>query len=153
MTRRIGLPGPVRGWVRRVRKVATVGGGGTPSDKYSTRDTARPEGGRRTAPGTAPAAIRQWPLVAVIGGTLVGLLVTLGNFRVGLLIVGGSLVAGALLRAWVPEVGMLAVRSRTTDIVTYGVFGATIVLLTLMAQPRPWLEVPFLNDVLRFSAG
>ncbi|MFE0690916.1 DUF3017 domain-containing protein [Streptomyces sp. JH002] len=153
MTPRLSLPRPVREWIGRVRKVATVGGGGSPSDKYSTRDTARPEGGRRTAPGSAPAAIRQWPLVGVLGGTLLGLLVTLGNFRIGLLIVGGALVAAAALRAWLPEVGMLAVRSRATDIVTYGLLGLTIVLLTLMAQPKPWLEVPFFNDVLRFSAG
>ncbi|GAB2905737.1 DUF3017 domain-containing protein [Streptomyces mayteni] len=122
-------------------------------EKYRTRDTARPEGGQRTAPGSAPAPIRQWPLLAVLGGTLLGLLVTLGDFRIGLLIVGCSLLGGAAMRGWLPAVGMLAVRSRFTDVLTYGVVGALITLLTLMAEPEPWLVVPFLSDVLRFSAG
>jgi len=30
-----------------------------------TRDTARPEGGGRAAPGDAPAPARQWPILAV----------------------------------------------------------------------------------------
>lgn len=126
-----------------------AGGGGD----YRTRDTARPEGGGRSAPGGTPAAIRQWPLLAVLCATLVGLLITLGNFRAGLLVVGCALLAGTLLRGWVPEVGMLAVRSRFTDVLTYGFLGSVIVLLTLMAEPDPLLEIPFLNDVLRFTAG
>ncbi|MEV1009489.1 DUF3017 domain-containing protein [Streptomyces sp. NPDC049881] len=123
------------------------------ADGYPTRSTARPEGGRRTAGGSAPAPIRQWPLLVVLGATLLGLLVTLVTFRIGLLVVGGALLTGAVLRGWLPAVGMLAVRSRFTDVLTYGVLGALIVLLTLMAEPEPWLELPFLNDVLRFSAG
>ncbi|TDC26746.1 DUF3017 domain-containing protein [Streptomyces sp. 8K308] len=134
---------PVAGWIRRWRV----------PEKYRTRDTARPEGGQRTAPGSAPAPIRQWPLLAVLGGTLLGLLVTLGDFRIGLLIVGGSLLAAAGMRGWLPAVGMLAVRSRFTDVLTYGVAGLLITLLTLMAEPSPWLELPLLNDLLRFSAG
>jgi hypothetical protein len=118
-----------------------------------TEDTARPEGGRRSAAGSAPAPIRQWPLLSVLAGTLTGLLVMLGDFRIGLLIVGGSLLGGAVLRLIVPAVGMLAVRSRFTDVLTYSALGALIVLLTLMAQPSPWLELPFLKDILRFSAG
>jgi hypothetical protein len=120
---------------------------------YPTSSTARPEGGERTAPGSAPAPIRQWPLLAVLGATLAGLLVTIASFRPGLLIVGGALLGGAVLRAWLPQVGMLAVRSRTTDVATYGILGAAIVVLTLMAQPDPLIEVPFLRDLLRFSAG
>lgn len=123
------------------------------SERFPTRGTARPEGGRRSAPGTAPAAARQWPLLAVLSATLVGVLVTLTNFRGGLLVVGCALLAGAVLRAWLPAVGMLAVRSRVTDVLTYGVLGVAIVLLTAMAQPDPWIELPFLRDLLRFSAG
>ncbi|WP_326598670.1 DUF3017 domain-containing protein [Streptomyces sp. NBC_01803] len=122
-------------------------------DKYPTRGTARPEGGQRSAGGDAPAPIRQWPLLAVLGATVAGLLITLADFRIGLLTVGLALLAGALLRGWLPAVGMLAVRSRFTDVLTYGVLGGLIVLLTLMAEPNPWLEVPILSDVLRFSAG
>ncbi|WP_049579386.1 DUF3017 domain-containing protein [Streptomyces sp. SBT349] len=123
------------------------------SDKYPTRGTARPEGGQRLAGGDAPAPIRQWPLMAVLGTVLVGLLITLADFRIGLLVLGGGLLAGAVLRGWLPSVGMLAVRSRFTDVATYGVLGAAIVLLTLMAEPDPWLELPVLKDLLRFSAG
>ncbi|MYR57935.1 DUF3017 domain-containing protein, partial [Streptomyces sp. SID625] len=82
----------------------------------------------------------------------VGLLViALDAFRVGLLLVGIGLLGGAVLRWLLPRVGMLAVRSRFTDIVTYGVLGLAIVLLGLMAQPRPWLEIPFLDDVLHYT--
>ncbi|NJQ06668.1 DUF3017 domain-containing protein [Streptomyces lonarensis] len=118
-----------------------------------TRDTAPPEGGRRFADGDSPAPIRQWPLLSVIAVLFSGLLVMLADFRIGLLIVGAAMLAGAVLRFTVPAVGMLAVRSRWTDVITYGGMGVVIVLLTMMAQPRPWLEVPFLNDILRFSAG
>jgi hypothetical protein len=46
---------------------------------------------------------------------------------------------------------MLAVRSRFTDMVTYGVLGLAIVLLALMAQPNPLLTVPFFKDALHFT--
>ncbi|MFJ2716921.1 DUF3017 domain-containing protein [Streptomyces sp. NPDC087437] len=117
-----------------------------------TRDTARPEGGGRAAPGGAPAPARQWPLLAVLGTVGLGLLVTAFDaFRVGLLLIGLALLGGAGLRWFLPRVGMLAVRSRFTDIVTYGLLGCVIVLLALMAQPRPWLEIPFLDDALHFT--
>ncbi|MFH8220037.1 DUF3017 domain-containing protein [Streptomyces sp. NPDC018057] len=117
-----------------------------------TRDTARPEGGGRAAPGDAPAPARQWPLLSVLITVGAGLLViALDAFRVGLLLVGVGLLGGAVLRWLLPRVGMLAVRSRFTDIVTYGVLGLAIVLLGLMAQPRPWLEIPFLDDVLHYT--
>lgn len=117
-----------------------------------TRDTARPEGGGRAAPGDAPAPARQWPVLLVLGLVGIGLLITaLDVFRVGTLFIGGALLTGAVLRWLLPSVGMLAVRSRFTDIVTYGVLGLVIVLLALMAQPRPLLEVPFLKDTLHFT--
>jgi hypothetical protein len=114
-----------------------------------TRDTARPEGGGRAASGAAPAPARQWPLLVVLGTVALGLLVTaLDAFRIGILLIGVGLLAGAVLRWMLPGVGMLAVRSRFTDISTYGVLGLVIVLLALMAQPQPWLEIPFLKDTL-----
>ncbi|NNN37256.1 DUF3017 domain-containing protein [Streptomyces sp. S3(2020)] len=117
-----------------------------------TRDTARPEGGGRAAPGDAPAPARQWPILTVLGAVAVGLLLTaLDVFRYGTMLIGAALVAGAVLRWLVRDVGMLAVRSRFTDIVTYGVLGAVIVLLSMMAQPDPWLEIPFLKDTLHFT--
>ncbi|MDB1087093.1 DUF3017 domain-containing protein [Streptomyces sp. ACA25] len=118
-----------------------------------TRDTARPEGGRRVTDGSTPAPIRQWPLLAVLALAFAGLMVILGDFRIGLLLFGGALLLGAALRVWLPAVGMLAVRSRFTDVLTYGLLGTLIVLLALMAQPRPWLSLPWMSDLLRFSAG
>ncbi|MFI2505465.1 DUF3017 domain-containing protein [Streptomyces sp. NPDC018972] len=117
-----------------------------------TRDTARPEGGGRAAPGDAPAPARQWPILAVLLTVGLGLLLTaLDQFRLGTLLVGVALLAGAALRWLVPDVGMLAVRSRFTDIVTYGGLGLAIALLALMVQPNPLLEIPFLKDTLHFT--
>lgn len=117
-----------------------------------TRDTARPEGGGRAAPGDAPAPARQWPILLVLSLVALGLLLTaLDVFRYGTILIGVALLGGAVLRWTVPNVGMLAVRSRFTDLVTYGVLGVAIVLLALMAQPDPWLEIPFLDDTLHFT--
>ncbi|MEU1000562.1 DUF3017 domain-containing protein [Streptomyces tibetensis] len=117
-----------------------------------TKDTARPEGGGRAAPGDAPAPARQWPVLAVLGLAGVGLLVTaFGLFRLGTLLIGVALLGGGALRWLLPDVGMLAVRSRFTDIVTYGLLGLVIVMLALMAQPDPWLQIPFLKDTLHFT--
>ncbi|MFE2629201.1 DUF3017 domain-containing protein [Streptomyces sp. NPDC059374] len=117
-----------------------------------TKDTARPEGGGRAAPGDAPAPARQWPILLVCGLVAVGLLITaLDVFRAGTLLIGSALLVGAVLRWLLPSVGMLAVRSRFTDMVTYGVLGLAIVLLALMAQPNPLLTVPFFKDALHFT--
>ncbi|GHH89903.1 DUF3017 domain-containing protein [Streptomyces capillispiralis] len=119
-----------------------------------TRDTARPEGGGRAASGDAPAPARQWPILAVLLTVGLGLLLTaLDVFRLGTLLIGVALLAGAVLRWLVPDVGMLAVRSRFTDIVTYGGLGLAIAMLALMVQPDPWLEIPFLKDTLHFTVS
>lgn len=119
-----------------------------------TRDTARPEGGGRAAAGDAPAPARQWPVLTVAGLAGIGLLITgLDVFRWGLVLVGVALLIGAALRWSVPDVGMLAVRSRFTDIVTYGVLGTAIAMLALMAQPDAPLKIPFLNDLLHFTVS
>ncbi|MFR9676250.1 DUF3017 domain-containing protein [Streptomyces sp. TR02-1] len=116
-----------------------------------TEDTARPEGGGRAAPGDAPAPARQWPILAVAAGVLTGLLLTLASFRAGTLTIGLSLLAGGLLRWFRPTVGMLAVRSRFTDVVTYALLGGVITLLAMMAQPDPWVTIPFLDDIVHFT--
>ncbi|MGW1881051.1 DUF3017 domain-containing protein [Streptomyces sp. NPDC001970] len=134
----------------------TAGAGRSRRPPTVTRDTARPEGGGRAAPGDAPAPARQWPLLTVIGLAALGLLIVGTDpfpqaFRVGTILVGVALLTGAALRRWLPSVGMLAVRSRFTDMVTYGLLGIVIVLLALMTQPRPWLKIPFLEEVVRFT--
>ncbi|MFD3415156.1 DUF3017 domain-containing protein [Streptomyces cyaneofuscatus] len=121
-----------------------------------TRDTARPEGGGRAASGDAPAPARQWPLLTVLGTAGVGLLIVALDpfaeaFRIGTILIGAALIAGAVLRWVVPAVGMLAVRSRFTDLVTYGLMGTLIVMLALVAQPNPWLDVPILENAVRFT--
>ncbi|MGW3683497.1 DUF3017 domain-containing protein [Streptomyces prasinus] len=119
-----------------------------------TRDTARPEGGGRAAPGDAPAPARQWPILAVLLVAGLGLLLTAFDlFRIGTLLIGTALLVGGVLRWVVPDVGMLAVRSRFTDIVTYGGLGLAIVLLALMVQPHPLLQIPFLKDTLHFTVS
>ncbi|MET7675309.1 DUF3017 domain-containing protein [Streptomyces seoulensis] len=119
-----------------------------------TRDTARPEGGGRAAPSDAPAPARQWPVLVVLSAVALGLLLVAFDLtRAGLLLIGAALLAGAVMRWTLPGVGMLAVRSRFTDIVTYGVLGLAIVLLALMAQPHPLLQIPFLKDTLHFTVS
>ncbi|MCX5194881.1 DUF3017 domain-containing protein [Streptomyces sp. NBC_00249] len=117
-----------------------------------TQDTARPEGGGRAIPGAVSAPARQWPMLSVLAATAAGLLATaMGHPRVGCLIIGVALIAAAVLRRLLPSVGMLAVRSRFTDMLTYGVLGVAITLLALVMEPKPWLEVPFLESAVRFT--
>ncbi|MFD7899383.1 DUF3017 domain-containing protein [Streptomyces sp. NPDC059743] len=134
---------------------ADVGAPEETSQRFSavTRDTARPEGGGRAAPGDAAAPVRQWPLLSVLGTTGLGLLIVglhpfAEAFRIGTILIGLALIGGAVLRRVLPSVGMLAVRSRFTDMVTYGLLGVVIVMLSLMTQPKPWLEIPFLEDIV-----
>ncbi|MFJ1644477.1 DUF3017 domain-containing protein [Streptomyces sp. NPDC088258] len=137
---------------------ATVGGDTPdqpePGSRFSlTQDTARPEGGGRAAPRDAPAPARQWPLLSVLGTIGLGLLIVglhpfAEAFRIGTILIGLALIGGAALRRVMPSVGMLAVRSRFTDMLTYGLLGVAIVMLSLMTQPGPWLEIPFLEDIV-----
>ncbi|WSZ86946.1 DUF3017 domain-containing protein [Streptomyces sp. NBC_00859] len=137
----VSAPGPDGEPVRTTRRFPRV-----------TRDTARPEGGGRAASSDAPAPARQWPLLTVLVTIGVGLLlVAFDVTRVGLLLVGAALIGGAVMRWWVRSVGMLAVRSRFTDMVTYGVLGVVITLLALMVQPQPWLTLPFLEGLMRIT--
>ncbi|WP_267907316.1 DUF3017 domain-containing protein [Streptomyces purpureus] len=92
----------------------------------------------------------------MLGMTALGLLIVGTSpfpqaFRIGTMLIGVALLTGAVLRRTLPSVGMLAVRSRFTDMVTYGLLGVIIVLLSLMVQPRPWLEIPFLEDALHVT--
>ncbi|MFD7557298.1 DUF3017 domain-containing protein [Streptomyces sp. NPDC059533] len=117
-----------------------------------TLDTARPEGSGRAVPGAVSTPARQWPMLSVLTATAVGLLATaLGHPRVGTLVIGIALIAASAMRRLLPSVGMLAVRSRFTDMVTYGLLGVAITLLALVIEPKPVLELPFLEDAVRFT--
>ena len=120
-----------------------------PSGRFPTvtRDTARPEGGRRVLGADHAAPYRQWPLLTVCCGVLIGLLVTIGDFRAGTVIIGLSLLAAAVMRRTMPSVGMLAVRSSFTDMLTYAILGFTITMLALMVQPSAF---PILDDIVHF---
>jgi uncharacterized membrane protein YjjP (DUF1212 family) len=126
-----------------------LGPGGRPA---VTTSTARPEGGGRAASGDAPAPVRQWPILLIIAGVVAGLVTTAsGAFRAGAIVVGAALLLGGALRWGMASVGMLAVRSRFTDVITYGILGVAIILLALMAQPDPLIRIPFLEDIIHFS--
>ncbi|MCD0481889.1 DUF3017 domain-containing protein [Streptacidiphilus sp. ASG 303] len=113
-----------------------------------TTGTLPPEGAAPAADRDRPLPVRQWPISTVIAVAAAGLAVTAADrFRVGALVVGAALLLGAALRALLPEVGMLAVRSRFTDVALLCVLGGAIVLLALMAQPHPWIHVPFLDRI------
>ncbi|RPF46022.1 DUF3017 family protein [Streptomyces sp. Ag109_G2-6] len=117
-----------------------------------TQDTARPEGAGRAIPGAVSTPARQWPMLSVLAATAVGLLTTaMGHPRVGCLVIGVALIGAAVLRRALPSVGMLAVRSRFTDMVTYGVLGVAITLLALVMEPKPVLHLPFLETAVRFT--
>ncbi|MFD9729346.1 DUF3017 domain-containing protein [Streptomyces sp. NPDC059072] len=117
-----------------------------------TLDTARPEGSGRAVPGAVSTPARQWPMLSVLTATAVGLLATaLGHPRIGTLVIGIALIAASAMRRLLPSVGMLAVRSRFTDMVTYGLLGVAITLLALVIEPKPVLELPFLEDAVRFT--
>ncbi|MEU6312969.1 DUF3017 domain-containing protein [Streptomyces sp. NPDC047014] len=132
-----------------------VNGSGTAKSRRFpsvTRDTARPEGSGRAVPGAVSTPARQWPMLSVLAATAAGLLITaLGQAKVGCLVIGVALIAASVMRRVLPSVGMLAVRSRFTDMITYGVLGVAITLLALVMAPRPWLDLPFVEDVVRFT--
>ncbi|MFJ3722282.1 DUF3017 domain-containing protein [Streptomyces sp. NPDC090045] len=117
-----------------------------------TRDTARPEGSGRAVPGAVSTPARQWPMLSVLAATAAGLLATaLGHPKLGCLAIGVALIAASVLRRVLPSVGMLAVRSRFTDMITYGLLGVAITLLALVIEPKPLLEIPFLESAVRFT--
>ncbi|BAJ28867.1 hypothetical protein KSE_30560 [Kitasatospora setae KM-6054] len=116
----------------------------------TTQGTLPPEGSAAALGRRHTLALRQWPITLVLVVAAAGLLATwAGSFRLGLIAVGAALLLGALLRLGLPDVGLLAVRSRFTDVTLMFLLGGAIVLLTLVAQPDPWLRVPALENIGR----
>jgi hypothetical protein len=102
--------------------------------------TYTPEGG--TSP-VGPAGIREWPAVLVFATLAVSLLCgSIFGFRTGSIMIGTTLVLAALLRLALPEVGVLAVRSRFTDIAVLLVLAAAVILLGLSIAP-PVVDLPW----------
>ncbi|TDU06180.1 DUF3017 family protein [Streptomyces sp. 846.5] len=116
-----------------------------------TTGTFPPEGSAAAADRSHPVPVRQWPIVVVLTLVAVGLAVTSFNaFRPGVITIGVALLVGCALRIALPEVGMLAVRSRFTDVLVMGVLGVAIVVLALASEPNPVITLPFVNDIARF---
>jgi uncharacterized membrane protein YjjP (DUF1212 family) len=116
-----------------------------------TTGTFPPEGSAAAADRSHPVPVRQWPIVVVLALVAMGLAVTaLDAFRPGVITIGVALLLGCALRAILPEVGMLAVRSRFTDIAVMGVLGTAIIVLALASEPDPVITLPFVNDISRF---
>ncbi|WTW97045.1 DUF3017 domain-containing protein [Streptomycetaceae bacterium NBC_01309] len=133
-----GGPGPPTGPGRaasRGSRRAPRSGRGSRAD-----GTFVPEGG--TTP-TGPAGLREWPAVLVLA-LLAGSLVTaaLFGFRSATLMIGGTLTVAAILRLFVREVGILAVRSRFTDVMVMLVLGGAVVMLGLSVPP-PLVDLPW----------
>ncbi|GAA1080491.1 MULTISPECIES: DUF3017 domain-containing protein [Kitasatospora] len=115
-----------------------------------TTGTLPPEGSAAALGRGHSLPVRQWPITLCLAVAGLGLAVIwFADFKIGLLIVGLALLLGAALRAALPEVGMLAVRSRFTDVGVLTFLGGVIVLLTLVAQPDPWLHLSWLDDIGR----
>jgi hypothetical protein len=88
---------------------------------------ARPDGRRRHLPAEAP-------MIAVLVVAAVGLLrVATANWREGAVLLGGSLLLAAVLRGVLPQerAGLVAIRSRALDVVSYTGLGLAVVLLAV----------------------
>jgi hypothetical protein len=86
----------------------------------------------------AQRAADQWPLGLVLLGVVGGLaVIAVGGFRAGSVMVAAALVFAAFLRAFLPEevVGMLAIRRRSTDVVTMAMFGLALAVVAFLVPP------------------
>jgi hypothetical protein len=78
----------------------------------------------------------EWPFVLVLTVALVGVAVIafLDRFRRGSVLLGGSLALGGLLRLLLPDrtAGLLAVRAKPLDVLTYITLGAAVAVLAVV---------------------
>ena len=93
-------------------------------------------GPRDAAPTAAARSLRQWPLLVVVGGVVLGLAIAaLGEntWRLGCVVVGASLCVGALERVALPrrEAGLMQVRGQAFDVLLLAVTGLSIIGLAL----------------------
>jgi Protein of unknown function (DUF3017) len=88
-------------------------------------------------PQERTGVLRELPLGLIIGGVALGLVIIgLHHFRWGNLLIAGSLLAGAFFRLVLPtrRAGLLAVRSRFTDVVIMSAMGGSLMLLALITS-------------------
>ncbi|HTJ71838.1 MAG TPA: DUF3017 domain-containing protein [Actinospica sp.] len=77
---------------------------------------------------------REWPFATVIAVALGAVaLIALGNLDHGVLILGCALLIGSGLRFALPtpRAGLLAIRGRGADVVTMGLLGLVMLILSL----------------------
>jgi hypothetical protein len=82
---------------------------------------------------------RQWPLLSVLGGGVVGIgLVATDHFRSGCLLLGASVLLASLARLVLParRVGLLVVRSRAFDVLVLTTMGVALVVLAVIVPPE-----------------
>ncbi|GAA4852022.1 hypothetical protein GCM10023201_51160 [Actinomycetospora corticicola] len=82
----------------------------------------------------------QAPLAAVLAVALVAFVrIGLQHWRDGTTILGVALLLAAVLRVALPDrtAGLLAVRPRRTDVLTYAIFGLVVILLSLSITGGP----------------
>ena len=82
---------------------------------------------------------RQWPLLTVLGGGLVGLAaIGFDHFRSGSLLLSASVLLAALARAVLPgrRVGLLVVRSRPFDILVLLAMGLALLVLAIVVPEQ-----------------
>ena len=80
----------------------------------------------------------QWPLALVLFGVVTALvIVAVDRFRLGSLVLAASVLLAFVLRLVLPadRVGLLAVRSRTVDLIVLGTLGATVTVFALWVPP------------------
>ncbi|MEJ2868239.1 DUF3017 domain-containing protein [Actinomycetospora sp. OC33-EN08] len=82
----------------------------------------------------------QAPLAVVLAVVVLGFVrIGLQHWRDGTTILGAALVLAAVLRVALPDrtAGLLAVRPRRTDVLTYALFGTVVILLSLTITGGP----------------
>ena len=81
---------------------------------------------------------REWPMALVLVGVAVSLaVVAIGHFRRGSVLLAGAVVLAMFLRLLLrdDEAGMLAVRSKTVDVVSLAVLGIGLAVLAFAVPP------------------
>lgn len=94
-----------------------------------------PRGSRRAS------LIEQLPFGVVLVFVLVAALRILQyHWRQGAVIIGGALLVAAVFRVVLPDVraGLLAVRGRAVDVVTYAALGAVVLFLAFTITDGPF---------------
>lgn len=80
----------------------------------------------------------QWPLALVLVGVVTALvIVAFDRFRLGSLVLAASVLLAFVLRLVLPadRAGLLAVRSRSVDLVVLGVLGMALTVSAIWVPP------------------